>query len=266
MKRHQLAGLAAVATAFAITLGASDASAQTPNQPPPTPTQPPSATPTQPPPPSAAAAAAPNAVRLHITTEKNKGKAHIYIHRADGTWPAVCSTPCTADVPVNSELRAVYNDYDDDPHTFTVTGELGPEVDLEVKPASIGALIGGIVMMGAGGAFVLSGLLFLALADVNSSLDQTTSSSTGSTYKTDVSSTYKTFGYVCIGVGAAAAVGGLILLLTRSHEPRTFDKPYRPTEAYGRESTFLSDVAAAKRQDPTTLKPAFAPLTYTFSF
>lgn len=67
-------------------------------------------------------------------------------------------------------------------------------MDLEVRPASVGPLVGGIVMMGSGGAFVLSGLLLLALADLSS----------GS--HIDNSGT-KTAGWVCIGLGAAAAVG-----------------------------------------------------------
>ncbi len=133
--------------------------------------------------------------------------------------------------------------------------DLGSEVDLEVRPASVGPLIGSIVLMGSGGAFVLSGLLFIALSDVtNSSLTGGKPSSTNA----EVSSTYKTTGYVCIGIGAAAAVAGFVWLLSRSHEPQVNESPYREPDVYGRRETLLGDVAVATPRDPTTANPRFA--------
>src|SRR5260221_10380023 len=121
-----------VMLAVVLTTGA--AAAQTPTQPPPASQMPPSA----PPPPATAAG---GAVRIHMTTEKDKGTAHLAIHRPDGSWAPVCASPCTSDVPVNSELRVTYGNADDDPHTFTVGGGLGPEVDLVVQPPSMGPVI-----------------------------------------------------------------------------------------------------------------------------
>ena len=262
MKRHHLAGLAALTLGLSVTLAANDASAQTPNQPP---SSPPASTPTSPPP-SAAAPTAPagagGSVRLHVSTEKNKGVARLYINRKDG-YQLVCSTPCTADVPVNSEMRVTLNNNDDEPHSFTVPGDMGPELDVRVKAASLGPLIGGIVAMGAGGAFVLSGLLFIALADLNKS---TRTSSTSSSINKDVSDTYKVTGYVCIGIGAAAAVVGLIVLTTRSKEPRLDAGPYGAPVIPGRQDTLLGDLASLKPRDPTFVQPAITPLTYTIRF
>jgi hypothetical protein len=199
---------------------------------------------------------------VHLHTLKNKGVARLYSKRADGAFTLVCASPCTADVAVNTELRITLGNNDDEPHTFTVTGDLGSEIDLEVKPASVGPLVGGIVMMGSGGVFILSGLLFLALADLTDS--------SSSIYNKSQTDGYATIGYVFIGLGAAAAVGGLVWLVTRSQEPRVTDSPYHPDnrqKAYGRNDTLLGDMASLKPRDGTTLTPPpFTPLRLGFSF
>jgi hypothetical protein len=261
MKRHHLAGL----TALTFTLAAASASAQQ-AQVPPGPVAPSSPPPLQAP--SSAAPAPPpaltSAVRVHVHTSKNKVTAHLWIRRADG-FAAVCDSPCTADIPVNSELRVTLGNNVDEPHEFVMTGDLGSEVDVEVKGPSIGPLIGGIVLMGVGGAFVLSGLLFVALGD----LGKSTSSSS---YSRDLASTYKTTGYVCIGLGAAAAVAGAVWLLTRSHEPQVKgapyrDQPQRAPDVYSRGETLLGDVAVATRRDPSFTMPSpVMPLQLGFTF
>jgi hypothetical protein len=278
MKKHLLvharrvgrAGLAAVSLVTLLTFGARDAAADTPNTPPPltapgaTPTQPPAAQPA----PSTAAPPPPGsgAVRVHLSTEKNKGTARLYIHQKDG-YVLVCSSPCTADIPINSEMRVTLNNNDDEPHTFTITGESGPEIDLQVKPASLGPMIGGIVAMGAGGALALSGLLFLALAGLEE--DTPTSGSTSTQLQKDTADTYRATGWVCIVLGGAAAVTGLVVLTTRSKEPRTGERPYKeqaPPTIYGRNETMLGDVAALRPREAMPFKPAFTPLKYGFTF
>ncbi len=212
-----------------------------------------------------ATAPAPTAggVRLHVRTLKNKGTARVYIHRADGSYTLVCPSPCTADVPPNSELRVTLGAHEDEPHTFVVPADLGPEVDLEVRPPSVGPLIGSVVLLGSGGGLVLSGLLFIALSDVH--YGQVSSSTTQTSR--DISSTYKTTGYVMIGIGAAAAVAGFVWFLSRSHEPQVLDSPHREPDVYGRRDTLLGDVALGKPRDATNLAPApFTPLQYGFSF
>jgi hypothetical protein len=231
MKRHPFAGLGALTLA----LMSAPAFAQ--------------GTPTTPP-----AAGAP--VRVHLRTFKGKGTARLFIHRTDGSYTFVCASPCTADMAAQSELRVTLANNDEEPHTFTVPSDLGPEIDVEVRPASAGPLIGGIVLMGSGGALVLSGALMIALSDIRV---------TGSTGRS-VTDSYKTIGIVMMGIGAAAAAGGLVWLLTRSHEPKVDGAPHYP-DVYGRRETVLFDVAVQKPCDPTTtiLAPA-TPFELRFAF
>lgn len=261
MKRHHLAAIASITLGLSVTLAASDASAQTPNQPPP------NAPPTGPLPPTVAATAGgapitPGAVRLHVSTEKNRGVARLYVHQPDGKYTLVCSTPCTADVPVNSEMRVTLNNNDEEPHTFTVPGDMGPELDIEVKPASVGPLIGGIIAMAAGGAFALSGLFLVAIA----STDSGSSSKSTSSLTESVKDTYRVTGYICIGIGAAAAIVGLVVLTSRSKEPRLNAGPRSAPFVQGRADMLLGDLATATPREATRLPPAIMPLSYTIKF
>ena len=203
----------------------------------------------------AAQPAAGGAVRLHLRTYRGQGTARLYIHRSDGSYTFVCASPCTADVAAHSELRVTLRNNDEEPHTFEVPSDLGPEIDAEVRPASSGPLIGGIVLMGSGGAIVLSGALMVIMSDLNFS---------GSLRNSQ--DEYKTIGFVMMGLGVATAVGGLIWLLSRSHEPRVQGAPHL-ADVYGRRETVLGDVAAQKPRDPTTaVLPAAAPFTLSFTF
>ncbi len=69
-----------------------------------------------------------------------------------------------------------------------------------------------------------------------------------------------------LGLGAACAAGGLIWLLTRSHEPKVDGAPHFQG-TYGRRETVLGDVALQKPRDPaTTILPTGAPFELSFSF
>lgn len=242
MKAHYLAGLASLT----LTLAAGTAAADTPSQPP---------TPT----PSG------GSVRVHLRALRDKDVARLYIRRGEG-YEMVCASPCTSDIPANSELRTTLNNNDEEPHTFTVPTDAGAEVEIEVKPASIAPVVGGIILMSSGGVFVLTGLLFVALGDATESTSSSSSYSS-SGYSRNQSDELKTTGYVCIGLGAAAAVAGLIWLTTRSHEPRVVEKARRPRQAYGRAETLLGDTALAKPRDPTmVVAPAVMPLNLSFTF
>jgi hypothetical protein len=263
MKAFYLAGLASLT----LTLAAGNAAAETPSQPPTSPPPATVATPAATPVPAALAppVGAGGSVRVHLRALKDKDVARLFIRRGEG-YTLVCASPCTADIPANSELRTTLNNNDEEPHTFSVPSDAGPEVEIEVKPASIAPVVGGIILMGSGGVFVLTGLLFVALGDVTESTSSSSYSS--STYSRNQSDELKTTGYVCIGLGAAAAVAGLIWLTTRSHEPRVTEKARRSREVYGRAETLLGDVALAKPRDPATLTapPAVMPLNLSFTF
>jgi hypothetical protein len=228
--------LASALTLLAITLAAGDGAAQEAQDVPAA---------------SAPAPAAAGLVRVHLRGYKSTAVARVYSHRPDDSWAMVCRTPCTVDAAPGTELRITLGSYEDEPHSFIVPSDAGPEVDVEVKPASVGPLVGGIVMMGGGGAFVLTGLLFLALADLGSSRNN---------------DSVETTGFVLVGLGGASAAGGLVWLLSRSHEPRTYDRPTR-RPSWGRSETLLGDVAASRPRDPTTSVPApFTPLRFGFTF
>jgi hypothetical protein len=193
-------------------------------------------------------------VRIHFRTYHGKQHARVYAHRADDSWAVVCDAPCTIDSPVGTELRITIGNYEEEPHTFVVPGDVGPEMDLEIKPASIAPLVGGIVMMGTGGAVAFVGLIAIAIANAEHSLRG--------------ADDLQTVGIVVTGVGVATAAGGLLWLVNRSHEPRTNEKPHRPgSRVYGRNETLLGDVAAARPRDLTSAVPAaVAPLRLGFTF
>jgi hypothetical protein len=160
-------------------------------------------------------------------------------------------------VPPKSELRITLDDKEDAPQTVVVGGSVGSDVDLEVRPPSGGPLVGSIVLMGAGGACVLGGLWFVALGNIGAS-----SSGAGRFYEP-----FRSVGYATIGIGAALALGGLVWLSSRSHEPQVFDSPTRGPEIYGRRDTLLGDVAVSKPRDASSVAPPPpTPLRYAVTF
>ena len=193
-------------------------------------------------------------VRLHFRTYRDRQHAQVYAQRRDDSWAVVCDVPCTIDSPVGAELRMTIGGHDDEPHSFTVPGDVGPEMDVEIKPASVGPLVGGIVMMGTGGAVAILGLLCIAVASSASSVRG--------------ADDLQTIGIVITGVGAVSVGGGLLWLSTRSHEPRTTEKQHRPgSRVYGRNETLLGDVASARPRDPANAIAAPAtPLRLGFTF
>jgi hypothetical protein len=196
-------------------------------------------------------------VRVHLSTYRGKGTARLYIHRTDGSYTFVCASPCTADMAAHSELRVTLANNDEEPHTFAVPDDLGSEIDVEVRPASVGPLVGSIVLMGSGGAFMLSGAVFIALSDISYAGASSARTPDG----------YKTIGYVMLGIGVGAAIGGLVWLLTRSHEPKVDGAPHRAPDVYGRRDTLLGDVAVQKPHDPTTsVLPQATPFELHFTF
>ena len=193
-------------------------------------------------------------VRVHFRTYRDRQHAQVYARRADDSWAVVCDVPCTIDSPVGAELRMTIGGYDDEPHSFTVPGDVGPELDVEIKPASVGPLVGGIVMMGTGGAVAILGLLCIAVASSASNVRG--------------ADDLQTFGIVVTGIGAVSAGAGLLWLSTRSHEPRTTEKQHRPgSRVYGRNETLLGDLASARPRDPASViaTPA-TPLRLGFTF
>jgi len=211
----------------------------------------------------------PGTVRLHFRLYRDKGSARVYHRAADGRYGLLCMAPCTADVPAGDTLRITWGDHEEDPHDMPVAAGYGQEVEVEVKGPSVGPVIGGAIMMGVGGASILSGLILVAISDIDT-LDGRSNLS------------LDTMGYVFIGVGAGLAVGGLVWLIARSHEPRVEAWTYKGEEPAryddrdrdrdrrrrkNRAEMFLGDEALARPRDPMLpLGPAPTPLRWGFAF
>ncbi len=154
--------------------------------------------------PPATAAVTPVHVRFHAYKSK---RAVIYRENAPDSWTLVCNTPCDVDLAPGTHLRAVYDKHDDEPHEFTLDGNSGSHLDVEVRPASKGPLAGGIVMTSIGGVTLLVGLVLLAVSS---------SPTLGGSDKSSLS----TAGSVCSLGGGGLMIGGIVLMVTRSQEPR----------------------------------------------
>lgn len=191
---------------------------------------------------------------MRFRTLRDRGRARVFVRTVSGAYVLVCATPCTADLPPGAELRTTLGDEDEDPRDFAVPNDYGPDVDVEVKPASKGALVGGIIMTSIGGIFLLIGTVLTAAAN-----DARSSSSERALV---------TGGVVCLVLGAGLAIPGILLMTNRSREPRVRTDPHRRSHEYSRDDTLLMDVAETRRVQPTTgLVPvAMTPLRLGFSF
>lgn len=193
-------------------------------------------------------------VRMRFRTYRDRGRARVFVRTVSGAYVFVCAAPCTADLPPGAELRTTLGDEDEDPRDFAVPNDYGPDVDVEVKPASKGALVGGIIMTSIGGVFLLIGTVLMAAAsDARSSPGERA---------------LVTGGVVCLVLGAGLAIPGILLITNRSREPRVRTDPHRRGHEYSRDDTLLMDVAEARRIQPTTgLVPvAITPLRLGFAF
>jgi hypothetical protein len=266
----------AAASLLAVLTTAASSYAQTPTQPPPRPpSQPPApppltatppplttapplaATPAAPPPQggvvgglpqTSAAVPAAGMVRVHFRTLKDRGRARIAVRTVQGTYVSVCASPCTADLPPGAELRVSLgsgeDEDEDSARLMAVPNDLGNEVDIEVKPASKGGLVGGIIMTSIGGLFALIGVVLISVS--------------GSESRTTSKSGLVTGGIVCLVLGAGLGIPGILLISNRSKEPRVKSDPYRNRDR--------DDRYSREDSDPLAAPVAFTPLRLGFSF
>jgi hypothetical protein len=175
-------------------------------------------------------------VRIHFRGYKKNLDARLYQQVASDRWALVCSAPCKADLPPGTFLRATIGD-GEEPHDFTVSNDLGRDLDIEVRPASRGALAGGIVMSSIGGLVLLIGTALTAIGANNR-----------------VGADLLTPGLICLGIGGGLTIGGIVLISNRSKEPRVRQLP-RDLDERGR------------RGDAVLLPPvAGTPLGFSFTF
>jgi hypothetical protein len=186
----------------------------------------------------------PSMVRVHFTTPGNKSQAQLWARRAgDSNYSLVCNSPCKADMPGGTPLRATMTDHEDEPYDFVLSNDLGSEVEVIARRGGRGALAGGIVMTSIGGLTAVIGILLAAvsLADINNQ------------------AAFRTAGLVCIGIGGGLTVGGITLITGRTYEPVVKQQHFDNS----RWATVQSPVAIV----PTAALPAVTtPLSFTVSF
>lgn len=231
---------------LAFTLLATRAGAE---QPPPLP---PASSSTAPTSPSSTVAARPTGtVRLSLRSYKNKEAARLFVEHPNGAYAFVCQSPCKADVVPGTNLRVTLGD-SEEPHDFQMSGNPGTDVDLEVRPASKGALAGGIVMVSLGGATAIVGLLLLAVAALP---------------RIDDDSGLRTAGFICLGAGGGLTFGGIALIAGRSREPRIRQDEHggdKTSASASRAEVFRGDLVTLRPALPTS--PALTPLTWGLNF
>ncbi len=148
-------------------------------------------------------------IRLRMKAYRPKDTARLYRQVGPEQFAFVCNSPCRAELPEGTNLRAVLND-GDEPHDFTLNGRNGEELDLEVRPASRGALAGGIVLTSLGGVTFLVGIILTAL---------------GASHATDRTDDLLLPGLITLGAGGGLTIGGLVMLSNVSKEPRVRQEP-----------------------------------------
>lgn len=239
--RKAVIGLAGAALVF----GAGTASAQEPLSPPP-------AQPGQVAPSSPMTATRGSTVRVHVHAYKDRAAQLATRPGPDAAWTPVCDVPCTVILPTANEYQVTLGESEQ--HLFGLSPDAGREVDLEVRPASKGQLAGGIVMTSLGGVTALVGVMLLAL---QSAMDSAVSSG-GSSGSDEVG----VAGWGCLGVGSAVAIGGIVLITSRSTEPRVNQSPYG-ARAAGNRALFEDAASNRRRELPAT--PS-APFGVSFAF
>jgi hypothetical protein len=123
------------------------------------------------------------------------------VHHSD--WNTICVAPCDVQVDTALDYR-VAGGLMKASADFSLRANDGEHEDIHVEPASRLWHIVGVVGVSAGSAVFVFGLFSTVLAPVLQGLVEGSS----------VTSTERTDGWIMIGAGAAAAVGGLVLMLT----------------------------------------------------
>jgi hypothetical protein len=148
--------------------------------------------------------------RVRASFHAYKGRpTRIYAETTSERYALVCGTPCEADLYPGARLRAVYDGNEEEPHDFVIEGNAGGKTDVEIRPASKGPLAGGIVMTSIGGVTALVGIVLLAVA------------SSTKIHSAD----YQTAGLVTSVIGGGLTIGGILIIVNRSHEPRVRQDP-----------------------------------------
>jgi hypothetical protein len=123
------------------------------------------------------------------------------VHHSD--WNTICVAPCDVQVDTALDYR-VAGGLMKASTDFSLRANDGEREDIHIEPASRLWYVVGVVGVSAGSAVFVFGLFSTVLAPVLQGLVEGPS----------VTSTERTDGWIMVGAGAAAAVGGLVLMLT----------------------------------------------------
>ncbi len=126
----------------------------------------------------------------------------------------VCASPC--DQIFDGSTGHTYSLTGDFPTSpsFSLTGRRGT-VDVDLSPGSRGLRAGGIVLIALGGAAVLIGAGFATVGAMQSSTSTVSYNADGTTTRTPNSgASAETVGFVVLGGGVAAIIGGVVALVS----------------------------------------------------
>jgi hypothetical protein len=134
-------------------------------------------------------------VRVHVSAPSTV----ILYRRPAGTtsWTQACTSPCNIDLPINDSYRVVGNNVAQSGE-FTLGGAPGGSVDLKVDPQSVGGMVMGGLIGGAGALIGYVGLLVTLV-----SLGDDTSENKDA----------RGAGLVMMALGGLATVGGVLLFV-----------------------------------------------------
>lgn len=150
-------------------------------------------------------------VRVHFSTPGNKQEAKLWAKRGTDTeYSFVCASPCKADIPGGTPLRATIGDHDDEPYDFVLSNDSGHEIEILARRGGRGALAGGIVMTSLGGLTALVGIVLTAVSFADIRDEQA----------------IRTAGLVTLGIGAGLTIGGIAMITGRTYEPVVKQMPY----------------------------------------
>jgi hypothetical protein len=130
------------------------------------------------------------------------------------SWAPVCTSPCDSEVPLDYSYR-IAGEGIRASHDFTIEASPGQRVVLNVKTASKGGFVGGIVLVSISPVVILIGLVVVAVGAAQNDLS-TTCSGTGVGFNCNANanagSGTETAGWVTTLIGVAGAVIGGVLI------------------------------------------------------
>jgi hypothetical protein len=175
---------------------ASNASAQEPEAE----AEPPAAAPATAPP--AAPSEAPRKTRVRVRLKREGEVADVFVERR-GSWSFECRAPCTFDATAGEQGRIQILGTDDAPLEFTVAAGGTGEHDIEVDRRGKGALVAGLVAIGAGAISLALGMAIIRGAGDDDLFGEGN----------------RTVARILLLLGGGSAVTGTVLIVTRSTAP-----------------------------------------------